>query len=120
MTFMIYNVNHEMPFYPSDKSDITVGGSYYKFYQLKLRQLLTQTRYRKEQEARLARQKTPITAERFNQQQRLHKEYIHQFREQIKVQPEDQKPADSNTKTERIPSPAPRTPPIPKTKPISS
>ena len=117
MTFMIYNMNNEMPFYPSNKADLTAGGSYYKFYQSKLRQLLTQTRYRKEQEARLARQKTPITAERFAHQQRVHREYISHLREQTIVQPPIEGNSNEEKKAERVTSGSQRTP---KSKPISS
>jgi (p)ppGpp synthase/HD superfamily hydrolase len=86
MTLMIENINHDISSFPPEKSEATIGGSYYKFYQLKLRQLVTQTRYRKEQEARIARQKQSKNQPIDNRlsEQRLHKEYMNYVRDRAK------------------------------------
>lgn len=91
MTLMIENINNDFTVYPSARSDApsaTAQGSYYKFYQSKLRQLVTQTRYRKEQEARITRQKQPklSTTDQRLSEQRLHKEYMNHIRERSKIQ----------------------------------
>ena len=86
---MIYNINNEIIFPSMEKPELTEGGSYYKFYQIKLRQLLTQTRYRKEQEARLARMRTPLYKDQLIQQQRFHHEYLNYLRERSKPSSQD-------------------------------
>jgi hypothetical protein len=65
-------------------TDVSDNTSYYRFYQSKLRQLLTQTRYRKEQETRIARQKLSADMERFAQQQRFHRECMNHIRQHAK------------------------------------
>ena len=85
MTLMIDNINiHHAPY----KSDALPSGNYYKFYQTKLRQLVTQTRYRKEQEARISRQKQTPDNNRITEQ-RLHKEYMNHIRERSKIQSQE-------------------------------
>lgn len=83
MILMIENINNDISTYATGKTDVSPGGgNYYKFYQSKLRQLITQTRYRKEQDARLARQKAKVPTQ---DNQRLHKEYMNNIRERVKV-----------------------------------
>jgi hypothetical protein len=86
MTLMIENINNDISLYSSEKPGTSLGGSYYKFYQLKLRQLVTQTRYRKEQDARIARQKLAKNPPVNNclTQQRIHKEYMNYIRDKAK------------------------------------
>ncbi len=84
MTLMIENINNDFTTYPSGRSEITPNGSYYRFYQSKLRQLVTQTRYRKEQDARIAREKQ--ANENRIAEQRLHREYMNHIRERTKAQ----------------------------------
>ena len=88
MALMIENINNDFTLYPSGRSEVTTNnGSYYKFYQSKLRQLVTQTRYRKEQETRLARQR-PANDNRVSEQ-RLHREYMNHIRERSKIQAQE-------------------------------
>lgn len=92
MTLMIENIHNDFTVRSSARSQATASnGSYYKFYQSKLRQLVTQTRYRKEQEARVARQKllkNPANEHRLSEQ-RLHKEYMNHIRERSKIQAQE-------------------------------
>lgn len=91
MTLMIENLNNDFSVYPTGRSEGLPTGSYYKFYQTKLRQLLTQTRYRKEQEARIARQRQTKNTTNDNRltEQRLHREYMNHIRERSKVQTQE-------------------------------
>jgi hypothetical protein len=88
MTLMIENINNDFSSYPSGRSEATNNGSYYKFYQTKLRQLVTQTQQRKEQEARIARQKQTKNDNRTSEQ-RLHKQYMNHIRERSKMQTQE-------------------------------
>ena len=82
MVLMIDNIHNDISSYGTGKTDISPGGgNYYKFYQSKLRQLITQTRYRKEQETRLTKQKSKNSIQ---DNQRLHKEYMNSIRERPK------------------------------------
>jgi len=74
--------NHSCAF-PIEELKSTYGKSYYKFYQLKLRQLLTENRSRQEHDTKYSKQKqspTPLN------DKRLPKDYMHHFREKIKIQ----------------------------------
>ena len=86
---MVYNINNEILFPTVEKTDLETSGSYYKFYQSKLRQLMTQTRYRKEQEARFARMRIPLNKDSFIKQQRFHHEYLNYLRERAKSSCQD-------------------------------
>ena len=92
MTLMVENISNDFTVYSTTKPDTpTPQGSYYRFYQSKLRQLVTQTRYRKEQETRLARQKQAkhsLTDQRLSEQ-RLHKEYMNHIRDRTKAQTQE-------------------------------
>ncbi len=107
MTLMIENINSDISAYPSGKSETPPNSSYYKFYQSKLRQLITQTRYRKEQEVRIARQKQSKNSSNDNRlsEQRLHREYMNQIRERSKIQTQEilsNQTDDSKKRTESI------------------
>jgi hypothetical protein len=86
---VLENVNNALSSCPSGKSERVPNGSYYKFYQAKLRQLVTQTRYRKEQEVRITRERQSKTSSNDNNnrisEQRLHKEYMNHIRERTKI-----------------------------------
>jgi len=92
MTLMIENINNEFSSYSSGRSAMANTGSYYRFYQTKLRQLITQTRHRKEHEARIARQKQsknpPVNDNRITDQW-LHKQYMNHIRERSKMQTQE-------------------------------
>jgi len=88
MTLMIENINNEFSSYPSGRSEVKNNGSYYKFYQTKLRQLVTQTQHRKEHEARIAQQKHTKNDNRTSEQ-RLHKAYMNHIRERSKMQTQE-------------------------------
>jgi hypothetical protein len=101
VTILIDNLDNDISLQSSARFGTINSESYYKFYQLKLRQLVTQTRYRKEQDARLSRQKqwkNPANENRIPEQ-KVHREYMNQIRERSKIQaqeilakkPDDQK-----------------------------
>jgi hypothetical protein len=87
MTLLIANINNDISLFSSAKPETALGESYCKFYQTKLRQLVTQTRYRKEQDARIARQKqiNNQSSDHRLSEQRLHKEYMNHIRERSKI-----------------------------------
>ena len=84
---MIENINSDIFSGPLTMLEMTSNGSYYAFYELKLRQLLTQNRYRKEQRVRIARQKQPRIESIDNQlrQQRSYEENMSHVEEQSKT-----------------------------------
>jgi hypothetical protein len=91
MTLMIENISNDFSLHRSGRSTTTTtpSGCYHNFYQSKLRQLLTQLRYRKEQQARIIRQnqsKNPLNDINRIYEQRLHKEYMNHIRERSKIQ----------------------------------
>jgi hypothetical protein len=91
-TTLVYErINTHSCAFPLEELKSTYGKSYYKFYQLKLRQLLTENRYRHEYDGKYSKQKQSKTA---LNEKRSTKEYMNNLREKIKRQ----SPNDDNEK----------------------
>lgn len=86
LTLMVDNISprtcsfppEDLPTYSSSS-----GKSYYKFYQLKLRQLVTETRHREEQEAKAIK---PKNIKSQSQKRRSCKDYMTNVREKLQTQ----------------------------------
>src|SRR5262249_24692121 len=75
--------NHRCSSFPLEKLESLYGKSYYKFYQLKLRQVLIETRCRQEQrDGKVLKEKQSKT--QLNDK-RLSKEYMNHLPEKIKI-----------------------------------
>ena len=96
-------ISNDLLWNPSLRSALTPSESYYRFYQTKLRQLLTQTRNRKEQELRLSRQKLGKRA--FTPQQYCI-EYMNQIQERSRQPSIHRKDSDDTPMPEAGPTSA--------------
>jgi hypothetical protein len=81
-TIMFENRNSHRCSFPPEEKQSTIRKSYYKFYQLELRQLLTE-RVHHEQVTKPSKPKHSKT--QFNNQ-RFHKEYMDRIHEKSKIQ----------------------------------
>jgi hypothetical protein len=81
-TLMFENRNSHRCSFPPEEKQSTTRKSYYKFYQLELRQLLTE-RLHQEQVTKPSKQKHSKI--QFSNQ-RLHKEYMDRIHEKLKIQ----------------------------------
>jgi hypothetical protein len=77
-TLVYERINNNNYTSPLEELKLTYGKSYYKYYQLKLRQLLITNRYRQEYERKYSKQKT--------NEKRSFKEYMNHLQEKIKAQ----------------------------------
>lgn len=86
VTLMLDNTSSRTCSFPSEDlpSHTThTGKSYYRFYQLKLRQLVTETRHREEQESKLGK---PKSSKSQLQKKRSCKDYMNRIKEKIQTQ----------------------------------
>ena len=81
---VIYNINNETYFPTTIKAEPPIIDTHYKFYQSKQRQMITENRHRKEQEARLTRHRSITITGQFAAQQRIAKGYLNQLRQSLK------------------------------------
>ena len=91
VALVVENVNTRSCALPAEefKSPSSTSASektYYKFYQLKLRQLVTENRHREEQEAKTGKSKQ---AKHLSRKKRSYKDYMHHVREKMQLQSQD-------------------------------
>ena len=86
VTLTVENVNTRSCSLPPEEfqsSSSTSEKTYYNFYQLKLRQLVTENRNREEQEAKTGK---PRQVKSHSRKKRSYKDYMHHVREKIQSQ----------------------------------
>jgi hypothetical protein len=82
-TIMFEPISHFSCSFPLEQLQSLYGKSYYKFYQLRLRQVLTENQYRQEHYVKHSRQKRPKNQAN---EKRLAKEYMNKLRDKMKIQ----------------------------------
>ncbi|CAF1337515.1 unnamed protein product [Adineta steineri] len=77
--------NHSCSFPHHEEKQLTHRKSYYKFYQLELRQLLTENRFYQEQDAKSTKSKQQSKIQ-INNNKKISKEYMDRIRDKSKLQ----------------------------------